>query len=68
MAGALSADTKRTESVASLMGSGSYLMGALASWIAGVFADGTGLPIAAIMFSCLIGSAGAIRITLASAK
>ena len=63
MAGALSADPTRAGSIASLMGSASYLMGALAAWLAGLFANGTALPIAAIMFCCLVGSAIAIRFT-----
>lgn len=60
MAGALSVDPRRAGSISALMGGLSFGAGALASWASGALHDGTGRPMAAVMLTCLLGSAAAL--------
>jgi DHA1 family bicyclomycin/chloramphenicol resistance-like MFS transporter len=61
MAGALSVDPRRAGSISALMGAMSFAVGAVASWAAGAFHDGTPRPMAGVMLGALIGSAAALR-------
>lgn len=60
MAGALSVDPRRAGSISALMGGLSFGAGALASWAGGALHNGTALPMAGIMLTCLLGSAAAL--------
>ena len=53
LAGALSVDPLRSGSASGLFGSSSFLVGAAAAAVAGVFHDGTVLPLAAVMATSL---------------
>ena len=61
MAGALSVDPRRAGSISALMGAMSFAVGAVASWAAGAFHDGTPRPMAAVMLAALLGSAASLR-------
>ncbi|MDP1738561.1 MAG: Bcr/CflA family multidrug efflux MFS transporter [Caulobacter sp.] len=60
MAGALSIDPRRAGSISALMGGLSFGAGALASWAVGALHNGTALPMAGVMLTCLLGSAAAL--------
>jgi DHA1 family bicyclomycin/chloramphenicol resistance-like MFS transporter len=60
-AGALGVDTLRAGATSALIGSASFSFGALAATIAGVFHDGTPLPMAIVMAVSLIGAALALH-------
>jgi DHA1 family bicyclomycin/chloramphenicol resistance-like MFS transporter len=51
MAGALNADPLRAGAASSLLGAGSFAMGAVAASVSAVLADGTPRPLAFVMFS-----------------
>lgn len=61
MAGALSVDPRRAGSISALMGAMSFAVGAVASWAAGAFHDGTPRPMAGVMLAALVGSAASLR-------
>ncbi len=61
MAGALNIDPRRAGSISALMGAMSFAVGAVASWAAGAFHDGTPRPMAGVMLIALLGSATALR-------
>jgi DHA1 family bicyclomycin/chloramphenicol resistance-like MFS transporter len=61
MAGALNVDPRRAGSISALMGAMSFAVGAVASWAAGAFHDGTPRPMAGVMLAALLGSAAALR-------
>lgn len=56
-AGALSVDPLRAGSTSALMGSAGFGVGALAATLSGVVHDGTAVPMTAVMFAALAGSA-----------
>lgn len=61
MAGALNIDPRRAGSISALMGAMSFAVGAVASWAAGAFHDGTPRPMAGVMLAALLGSAASLR-------
>ena len=60
LAGALAVDPLRSGSASGLFGSSSFAIGALATTVAGLFHDGTVLPMAAVMAASLIGATVAL--------
>jgi DHA1 family bicyclomycin/chloramphenicol resistance-like MFS transporter len=61
LAGALSVDPSRAGSTSALQGTSSFATGALASFVTGLFADGTARPLAVTLLVASIGAALAIR-------
>ena len=61
-AGALNCDPRRAGSISALSGGLSFGAGAIASAAGGALYNGTPVPMAAVMFVCLVGSGLALRL------
>lgn len=61
VAGALSIDPRRAGATSAILGACSFATGALTSWLAGVFSDGSASALAATMLIASVGSALALR-------
>lgn len=62
LAGALSVDPRRAGAASALLGACSFATGAMASWLTGVFSDGTAKALATTLLAAAIGSALALRL------
>jgi DHA1 family bicyclomycin/chloramphenicol resistance-like MFS transporter len=62
MAGALNVDPVRAGAISAMMGSVSFACGAMGSYLAGLFHDGTPRPMAVVMLTAVVGSALAIHL------